>query len=82
VKIKLHERLIVETYRIQREKQARKRRESKPKENIEEIEGDKWTALTPTYPYSDPSISPDSEEQFEDYNYHSTMIVGAKTSAP
>jgi hypothetical protein len=62
VKIKLHERLIVETYRIQREKQARKRRESKPKENIEEIEGDKWTILTLTSPYSDTSISLDNEE--------------------
>jgi hypothetical protein len=29
---------------------------------IEEIEGDKWTILTLTCPYSDPSISPDTEE--------------------
>jgi hypothetical protein len=43
-------------------KASKKKRESKPKENIEEIEGDKWTVLTLTYPYSDPSISPDGEE--------------------
>jgi hypothetical protein len=29
---------------------------------IEEIEGDKWTILTLTYPYSDPSISLNTEE--------------------